>query len=172
MKITGYIILFIFLQISSAYSLCLTDKANFGDNFNKVKENKEIPFLEESSPYDGQLFIPGEFICKNNEALKGSGIRYIFLNDKLVEINGNNFYAENLLILQWLEKEFGIAKNKPTNFSNENKIAHIHWEKDSYFVFYIMEKHDEGILESFQVRSKRFDNEYEDYAKKLDDEID
>ena len=35
-----------------------------------------------------------------------------------------------------------------------------------------MEKHDEGILESFQVRSKRFDNEYEDYAKKLDDEID
>ena len=35
-----------------------------------------------------------------------------------------------------------------------------------------LEKHDEGILESFQVRSKRFDNEYEDYAKKLDDEID
>ena len=96
-------------------------------------------------------------------------LRYIFLNDKLVEINGNNFYSENLLILQWLEKEFGIAKNKPTNFSNENKIAHINWEKDSYFVFYRMEKHDEGILESFQVRSKRFDNEFEDYAKKSDE---
>ena len=169
MKIIKYIILFVFLQISSVFALCLTDRSNFGDSFSKVQKNFNILDLPQMAPQGVELSILAQDICKNNPALEYATIKYFFFDDKLIEIWGEDFYSDNLKILKWLEKEFGAADDKPKNISDKNNVAHIHWDKSNIFVFYQMEKHDEGTREFFKILSKRFNSEYEDYYKKLDE---
>ncbi len=167
-KIIKYLILFFFLQISSVFASCLTDKADFGSSLNDLR-NKTRAIVMPFTPKSFELFVPGRVICENNVALEGTGITYLFLDDKLVEIKGEDFYSNNLGILKWLEKEFGIAEDKPKNISTKSKVAHLHWDKDNFFVFYQMEKTNEGTREFFKITSQRFKNEFEDYGKQLDE---
>ena len=67
----------------------------------------------------------------------------------------NNWSKRLFKMLAYYEAQIDFLEEEvPKNISDKNNVAHIHWDKSNIFVFYQMEKHDEGTREFLKILSK------------------
>lgn len=158
--------------ISSVQASCDLNPSLFGISYNtlmsKLKLDAEFMQSEEKGAAKQILFAPGEVVCKNEKIFEDVPVDFIFLYDKLVEIQVMRF-SESLVLIDWLESVYGENANKPNSLYFQQPNAQLYWESSNAVIAYSAEYFSNEVMESFIIQSLNHQKDFERFNKELKD---
>jgi hypothetical protein len=116
------------------------------------------------------LFVPGEEVCKGEKAFEGAPVTFVFLYDKLVEMQTTRL-SENPMLIHWAESVYGEKKNKPKGFYQQDPIADWMWENFNAIIAYSIRPDEQGVIESIIIESRQHQRYFEKFFKKEEELI-
>ena len=171
MKKTYLIISILLVQlllISSAQARCNLELFRFGSSVQDIEkqlnldEGGMLPIMGGAS--QEVLFVPGEEICKDEKSFEGAPINFVFLYDKLVEIQTVRL-SEKPTLVNWAESIYGVKDKKPKSFFNVKPNAQWLWDNFNATIAYSIRPDSQGVIESIIIQSRRYQLEFEKFAK-------
>jgi len=156
------------LLISSAQARCNLELFRFGSSVQEIKkdlkldENIFMPvMLEESKQI---VFVPGEDVCKGEKAFEGAPVNFVFLYDKLVEIQTTRL-SEKPTMIHWAESIYSEKENKPKSFYFDKPNAQWLWDNFNATIAYSIRPDSQGVIESIIIQSRSHQRYFEKFAK-------
>jgi hypothetical protein len=110
------------------------------------------------------LFVPGEEVCKGEKAFEGAPINFVFLYDKLVEIQTTRL-SEKPTLINWAESIYGKKDKKPKSFFDIKPNAQWLWDNFNATIAYSIRPDSQGVIESIIMQSRRYQLDFEKFAK-------
>jgi hypothetical protein len=171
MKKTYLIISILLVQlliISSAQARCNLELFSFGSSVQDIEkqlnldEGGMLPIMGGAS--QKVLFVPGEEACKGEKAFEGAPINFVFLYDKLVEIQTTRL-SEKPTLISWAESIYGEKDKKPKSFYDDKPNAQWLWDNFNATIAYSIQTDSQGVIESIIIQSRRYQLEFEKFAK-------
>jgi len=171
MKKTYLIISIVLVQlllISSAQARCNLELFSFGSSVQDIEkqlnldEGGMLPIMGGES--QKVLFVPGEEICKDEKAFEGAPINFVFLYDKLVEIQTVRL-SDKPILVNWAESIYGDKQDKPKSFSDVKPNAQWLWDNFNATIAYSIRPDSQGVIESIIIQSRRHQLDFEKFAK-------
>jgi len=171
MKKTYLIISILLVQlllISSAQARCNLELFRFGSSAEEIKtqlnlpEGGMLPIMGSESK--NAVFVPGEEVCKDEKAFEGAPINFVFLYDKLVEIQTVRL-SEKPTLVNWAESIYGVKDKKPKSFHDDKPNAQWLWDNFNATIAYSIQPDSQGVIESIIIQSRRYQLEFEKFAK-------
>ena len=107
-------------------------------------------------------------VCKNEKIFEDVPVDFIFLYDKLVEIQVMRF-SESLVLIDWLESVYGENANKPNSLYFQQPNAQLYWESSNAVIAYSAEYFSNEVMESFIIQSLNHQKDFERFNKELKD---
>jgi len=160
------------LFIGTVQAKCSLERFKFGISYNtlmsKLKLDAEFMQSEEKGAAKQILFAPGEVVCKNEKIFEDVPVDFIFLYDKLVEIQVMRF-SESLVLIDWLESVYGENANKPNSLYFQQPNAQLYWESSNAVIAYSAEYFSNEVMESFIIQSLNHQKDFERFNKELKD---
>jgi hypothetical protein len=156
------------LLISSAQARCNLELFSFGSSVQDIEkqlnldEGGMLPIMGGAS--QKVLFVPGEEICKDEKAFGGAPINFVFLYDKLVEIQTTRL-SEKPTLINWAESIYGEKQNKPKSFYEDKPNAQWLWDNFNATIAYSIQPDSQGVIESIIIQSRRHQLDFEKFAK-------
>ena len=155
------------LFIGSVQAKCDLKSFQFGASYKSIvsKLNIDSEFNEPEIKGASQqfLFAPGEEVCKSEKAFQGVPIQFVFLYNKLVEIQLMSL-SEAPKLVMWAESIYGVKENKPNSFYDEFPIARWSWEDSKAVIAYSVESVASDVVESVIIQSLNHQQSYEKFA--------
>jgi hypothetical protein len=171
MKKTYLIISVILVQlllISSAQARCNLELFRFGSSAEDIKKQLNLPeggmLPIMGSESKNVVFVPGEEVCKDEKAFEGAPINFVFLYDKLVEIQTVRL-SEKPTLVNWAESIYGEKQNKPKSFFDTKPNAQWLWDNFNATIAYSIRPDSQGVIESIIMQSRRYQLDFEKFAK-------
>ena len=155
------------LFVGSVQAKCDFKSFKFGDSYkstvSKLKIDSEFiePYVEGTSQHF--LFVAGEDFCKKETVFQGVPIQFVFLYNKLVEIQLMSL-SEAPKLVMWAESIYGVKENKPNSFYDEFPIARWSWEDSKAVIAYSVESAASDVVESVIIQSLNHQQSYEKFA--------
>jgi len=144
-----------FFLINSAYARCNFEAFGFGSSYEQVRGKfpEDMPMMSASSPT--LLFVPGEWVCKNEKVFEGSPVFFHFVEDKLVRIQIFRYTMQGGVpsLIKWAESIYGVIK-KPKSFFNIRPSADWSWKDVNTSIRYVVESDESGFAEGMFIDSK------------------
>ena len=166
-KILIFTLLTQLLFIGSVQAKCDFDSFRFGASYksivSKLKIDPEFVEPEIKGASQQYLFAPGEEVCKSEKAFQGVPIQFVFLYNKLVEIQLMSL-SEAPKLVTWAESIYGVKENKPNSFYDEFPIARWSWEDSKAVIAYSVESAASDVIESVIIQSLNHQQSYEKFA--------
>jgi len=171
MKKTYLIISIVLVQlllISSAQARCNLELFRFGSSVQDIEkqlnldEGGMLPIMGGAS--QEVLFVPGEEICKDEKSFEGAPINFVFLYDKLVEIQ-TVLLSEKPTLVHWAESIYGEKQGKPKSFFDTKPNAQWLWDNFNATIAYSIRPDSQGVIESIIMQSRRHQRYFEKFAK-------
>ena len=166
-KILIFTLLSQLLFIGSVQAKCDFDSFRFGASYksivSKLKIDPEFVEPEIKGASQQLLFAPGEEVCKSEKAFQGVPIQFVFLYNKLVEIQLMSL-SEAPKLVTWAESIYGVKENKPNSFYDEFPIARWSWEDSKAVIAYSVESVASDVVESVIIQSLNHQQSYEKFA--------
>jgi hypothetical protein len=116
------------------------------------------------------LFGPGEEVCKDEKAFEGAPINFVFLYDKLVEIQ-TTLLSEKPTMINWAESIYGEKQDKPKSFFDTKPNAQWLWDNFNATIAYSIQPDSQGVIESIIIQSRRYQLEFEKFAKEEEEQL-
>jgi hypothetical protein len=110
------------------------------------------------------LFVPGEEVCKEEKSFEGAPVTFVFLYDKLVEIQ-TALLSEKPTLVHWAESIYGDKQDKPKNFFNDKPNAQWLWDNFNATIAYSIRPDANDVIESIIIQSRRHQRYFEKFAK-------
>jgi len=151
-----FFILQLFL-ISSVQAKCDLESFRFGSSYEAIeKQLGNVPIV--SLTTKNRIFMPGEFVCKNEAVFNWSPIYFIFSNNKLSQIEMTRytlFGQEKPSLISWVESTYGEKTNKPKSFYSNKPSASWYWDGfNNSSVHYFIENDESGFRENLVIKPK------------------
>ena len=171
MKKTYLIISVVLVQlllISSAQARCNLELFSFGSSFQDIDkqlnldEGGMLPIMGGASK--NMLFVPGEEVCKDEKAFEGAPVIFVFLYDKLVEIQTMRL-SEKPTMIYWAESIYGEKDKKPKSFYEDKPNAQWLWDNFNATIAYSIHPDANDVVESIIIQSRRHQRYFEKFAK-------
>ena len=171
MKKTYLIISILLVQlllISSAQARCNLEPFHFGSSVQDIEkqlnldEGGMLPIMGGES--QEVLFVPGEEVCKGEKSFEGAPINFVFLYDKLVEIQTVRL-SDKPILVNWAESIYGKKDKKPKSFFNDKPDAQWLWDNFNATIAYSIRPDSQGVIESIIIQSRRHQRYFEKFAK-------
>ena len=166
-KKTSILLIAQLLIATSVQARCNLELFRFGSSVAEVERQVTgskiaIPDAEDISRHE--LFYPGEEICKNEKAFESAPINFVFLYDKLVEIQVVRL-SESPILVNWAESIYGEKEKKPRSFYAKKPNTAWVWDNFNAVVFYSIAPDYEGVVESIVIQSRRHQRYFEKFSK-------
>jgi hypothetical protein len=171
MKKTYLIISIVLVQlllISSAQARCNLELFSFGSSVQDIEKQLNLdgggmlPIMGGES--QEVLFVPGEEVCKEEKSFEGAPVTFVFLYDKLVEIQ-TVLLSEKPTLVHWAESIYGDKQDKPKNFFNDKPNAQWLWDNFNATIAYSIRPDANDVIESIIIQSRRHQRYFEKFAK-------
>jgi hypothetical protein len=171
MKKTYLIISIVLVQlllISSAQARCNLELFRFGSSAEEIK--KQLDLLDGGmmpivgNEFKNVVFVPGEEVCKGEKSFEGAPINFVFLYDKLVEIQTTRLSGKPTMI-NWAESIYGEKQNKPKSFYEDKPNAQWLWDNFNATIAYSIRPDSQGVIESIIIQSRSHQRYFEKFAK-------
>jgi hypothetical protein len=171
MKKTYLIISILLVQlllISSAQARCNLELFRFGSSMQDIEkqlnldEGGMLPIMDGES--QNVLFVPGEEVCKDEKSFEGAPVTFVFLYDKLVEIQTMRL-SEQPTLISWAESIYGDKQGKPKSFFDTKPNAQWLWDNFNATIAYSIQPDSQGVIESIIIQSHRHQRYFEKFAK-------
>jgi hypothetical protein len=173
-KITILILLTQLMLITSAEARCNLELFRFGSSAEEIKKQLNLPdggmLPIVGNEFKNVVFVPGEKVCKYEKAFEGAPINFVFLYDKLVEIQTTRLSGKPTMI-NWAESVYGEKKNKPKGFYQQDPIANWMWENFNAIIAYSIRPDEQGVIESIIIESRQHQRYFEKFFKKEEELI-
>lgn len=171
MKKTNLIFLVLLMQavfISSAQARCNLELFRFGSSVDEINKQLKLPeggmLPIIASESKNIVFAPGEEVCKGEKYFEGVPVNFVFLYDKLVEIQTIRL-SEKPTLIHWAESIYGEKDNKPRSFYNTKPNAQWLWDNFNATIAYSIQPDADDVVESVIIQSRRHQKDFEKFAK-------
>jgi len=171
MKKTYLIISIVLVQlllISSAQARCNLELFRFGSSAEEIKKQLDLPdggmIPIVGSEFKNVVFVPGEEVCKDEKAFEGAPVTFVFLYDKLVEIQTMRL-SEQPTLISWAESIYGDKQGKPKSFFDTKPNAQWLWDNFNATIAYSIRPDANDVIESIIIQSRRHQRYFEKFAK-------
>jgi hypothetical protein len=166
-KKTVLIFLVQLMIVNIAQARCNLELFRFGSSIVEVEKQITgdaivIPNVEKMNREE--VFYPGEEACKGEKSFEGSPVTFVFLYDKLVEIQVRRF-SENPTLASWAESIYGEKKKKPRSFYAKNPNATWIWDNFNAVIFYSVVPDYQNLIETIVIQSKHHQRYFEKISK-------
>jgi len=156
------------LLITSVQARCNLELFRFGSSVELIEKQLNLqngPILPIMGSASQQvLFVPGEEVCKDEKAFIGTPVNFVFLYDKLVEIQTHRLSVKPTLV-SWAESIYGEKKDKPKGFYQVDPVANWTWDNFNAMITYSIQPDDQGVIENIMIGSRRHQQSFEKFFK-------
>ncbi len=171
MKKTYLIISILLVQlllISSAQARCNLELFRFGSSAEDIKKQLNLPEGGMLPIMGGEsqnvVFVPGEEVCKDEKAFESAPVNFVFLYDKLVEIQTMRL-SEKPTLIDWAESIYGEKQNKPNSFYDNRPNAQWLWDNSNATIAYSIHPDANDVVESIIIQSRKHQKYFEKFAE-------
>jgi len=172
-KITILIFIVQLIMINAAQARCNLELFRFGSSVVEIEKQITGHSIEIPSPekmHREEIFYPGEEVCKGEKYFEGAPINFVFLYDKLVEIQVERL-SENPILVNWAESIYGEKEKKPRSFYAKKSNATWVWDSFNAVIFYSVTPNYESLTESIVIQSKHHQRYFEKFSKEEEEEL-
>ena len=171
MKKINLMILVLLVQLVFAGSVqarCNLELFRFGSSAEEIKtqlnlaEGGMLPIMGGESK--NVVFVPGEEVCKDEKYFEGAPIIFVFLYDKLVEIQTTRL-SEKPTLIHWAESIYGEKEKKPKSYYQEKPNAQWLWDNFNATIAYSIRPDVNDVVESIIIQSRKHQRYFEKFAK-------
>ena len=171
MKKLKLLILILSLQllfISTVQARCDLELFRFGSSQEELKNDLKLDEGLIMPLVGGEslqiVFVPGEEVCKNEKAFEGAPVNFLFLYDKLVEIQTMRL-SEKPTLVGWAESIYGEKQNKPNSFYDDKPNAQWLWDNSNATIAYSIHPDANDVVESIIIQSRKHQKYFEKFAE-------
>ena len=163
--------LFGFFILAQANALACNFKiSNFGDS----KEKRVIDPVPLSFPdqFGGEsLAIPIQDLCKNDKSLYGTMVVYLYIENKLSQIQLYRPNMEDTKLMDFAMKKYGTF-NLPEGMPKQRWRGSYQWEIGNDYIEYIFTNIHDGHAEVIEITNKLYANAMAEYNAKVGEWLD
>jgi hypothetical protein len=167
-KITILILLTQFILITSAEARCNLELFRFGSSVESIEKQLNLDgggLLPIAGGESKQVvFAPGEEVCKGEKSFEGAPVTFVFLYDKLVEIQTMRL-SEQPMLISWAESIYGTKVKKPKSFYDAKPNAQWLWDNFNATIAYSIRPDANDVVESIIIQSRKHQRYFEKFAK-------
>lgn len=166
-KKISFILVLQLLIVANVQARCNLELFRFGSSVEEIEKQITGHSIKTPGPEEMHreaIFYPGEEVCKGEKYFEGAPINFIFLYDKLVEIQLMRL-SEKPVLVNWAESIYGEKKKKPRDFYAKKPSANWVWDNFNSVIFYSIAPDYEGVVESIVIQSRRHQRYFEKFAK-------
>ena len=174
MKINKILIFTLIAQlffIGSAKAKCDLESLKFGLShealMTKLKLDEDFSRPEKNEIPEYFVSFSGQELCKNEEVFERASVHFMFIYDKLLEIQIRGF-SESALLADWAISIYGEKENKPTSFYDVKPNAQWLWDKPNKVIAYSIKPDMGGVFESIIIQSRNHDDDFLKLANELE----
>ena len=167
-NLTILVLLIQMVFVSSVQARCNLELFRFGSSAEEVKaqlnlaEGGMLPIMGGESK--NVVFVPGEEVCKDEKAFEGAPIIFVFLYDKLVEIQTTRL-SEKPTLIHWAESIYGEKDKKPKSYYDAKPNAKWLWDNFNATIAYSIMPDANDVVESIIIQSRKHQRYFEKFAK-------
>jgi hypothetical protein len=167
-NLTILVLLIQMVFVSSVQARCNLELFRFGSSAEEIKtqlnlaEGGMLPIMGGESK--NVVFVPGEEVCKDEKYFEGAPIIFVFLYDKLVEIQTTRL-SEKPTLIHWAESIYGEKEKKPKSYYQEKPNAQWLWDNFNATIAYSIAPDVNDVVESIIIQSRRHQLVFEKFAK-------
>ena len=168
-KLFSYCFIFFLIAQVSAFA-CNFQISNFGDSKSKININP--PPLTFPDRFGGEsLAIPIQDLCKDDPSLFGTLVVYLYVEDKLSQIQLYRGNMQDHKLMDFAMKTYGEF-NLPAGIAKEKWRGSYQWEIGNNYINYVSTDIHDGRAESIEITSKLYANVMADYNQKVGEWLD
>jgi hypothetical protein len=175
-NLKNFIIIFALqlLLITSVQARCNLELFRFGSSVEEIKHQLSLPEGGLLPIMGGEskniVFVPGEEVCKDEKYFEGTPINFVFLYDKLVEIQTIRL-SEKPMLIHWAESIYGEKDKKPKSFYDEKPNAQWLWDNFNATIAYSIQPDANDVVESIIIQSRKHQRYFEKFAKEEEEGV-
>ena len=163
--------LFGFFILAQANALACNFKiSNFGDSKEKIVIDP-VP-LSFPDQFGGEsLAIPIQDLCKNDKSLYGTMVVYLYIENKLSQIQLYRPNMKDTKLMDFAMKKYGKF-NLPEGMPKQRWRGSYQWEIGNDYIEYIFTNIHDGHAEVIEITSKLYANAMAEYNAKVGEWLD
>jgi hypothetical protein len=164
--------LFGFLLLAQANALACNFKiSNFGDPRENIKLETMQPLLMPDQFGGESLVIPIEDLCKNDKGLFGTVVVYLYIENKLSQIQLYRPNMQDTKLMDFVMNKYGKF-NLPEGLPKLKWRGSYQWEIGNDYIEYIFTNIHDGHAEVIEITNKLYANNMAEYNKKVGEWLD
>jgi hypothetical protein len=169
-KITTIILSIMMMIFASTSYACNFQISQFGDPKEKIViEPVPLAFLDQ---FGGEsLAIPMQDLCKNDKSLYGTMVVYLYIENKLSQIQLYRPNMKDTKLMDFAMKKYGKF-NLPEGMPKQRWRGSYKWEIGNNYIEYIFTNIHDGHAEVIEITNKLYANAMADYNAKVGEWLD
>ena len=150
---------------------CNFQISNFGDPKEKVNLEPMQPVLMPDQFGGESLVIPIEDLCKNDKSLYGTLVIYLYIENKLSQIQLYRPNMQDTELMNFAMGKYGKF-NLPEGLPKIKWRGSYQWEIGNNYIEYIFTNIHDGYAEVIEITNKLYANNMAEYNKKVGEWLD
>ena len=163
-KLFSYCFIFFLIAQVSAFA-CNFQISNFGDSKSKININPK-PLIFPDRFGGESLTLPIQAVCKNDTSLIGTTVIYLYIDDKLSQIQLIRANLNDNKLMDFVMNKYGKF-NLPEGVLKIKWRGSHQWEVGNDYINYISTNIHDGQAEFIEITSKLYINLMADYNEKI-----
>ena len=169
-KITIIVLSLIMLFFTSTSFACNFQISLFGDPKEKIVINP-VPLTFPDQFGGESMAIPIESLCKNDNSLYGTLVVYLYIENKLSQIQLYRPNMNDTKLMDFAMKKYGTF-NLPAGMPKQKWRGSHNWEKGSDYIEYILTDIHDGHAEVIEITNKFYIDAMAEYNAKVGEWLD
>ena len=145
--------------------------SNFGDPKEKIVIDSIVPLAFPDKFGGESLAIPIQDLCKNDKSLYGTMVVYLYIENKLSQIQLYRPNMEGTKLMDFAMKKYGTF-NLPEGMPKQRWRGSYKWEIGNEYIEYISTNIHDGHAEVIEITSKLYANAMAEYNAKVGEWLD
>ena len=169
-KITIIVLSLVMLFFTSASYACNFQISQFGDPKEKIVINPTpLTFPDQ---FGGEsMAIPIESLCKNDNSLYGTLVVYLYIENKLSQVQLYRPNMNDTKLMDFAMKKYGTF-NLPAGMPKQKWRGSHNWEKGNDYIEYILTDIHDGHAEVIEITNKLYVDAMAGYNAKVGEWLD
>ena len=164
--------LFGFFILAQANALACNFKiSNFGDPKENIKLEPMQPISMPDRFGGESLIIPIQDLCKNDNSLYGTLVVYLYIENKLSQIQLYRPNMEDAKLMDFAMRKYGKF-NLPEGMPKQRWRGSYQWEIGNNYIEYISTNIHDGHAEVIEITNKLYANAMAEYNAKVGEWLD
>ena len=169
-KITIIVLSLVMLFFASTSYACNFQMSQFGDPKEKIViTTTPLTFPDQ---FGGEsMAIPIESLCKNDNSLYGTLVVYLYIENKLSQVQLYRPNMNDTKLMDFAMKKYGTF-NLPAGMPKQKWRGSHNWEKGSDYIEYILTDIHDGHAEVIEITNKFYIDAMAEYNAKVGEWLD